>query len=103
MSLFHFGVVKALYEEGLLPKIISGTSAGAIVASCICTTKKSELHKLFKEGGIKFDTILERNANFSYLSKLKRFFTKFSLFEVQDLMDSVRENTGDLTFQEAYD
>ncbi len=37
MGHYHWGVVRALLDENLLPRIISGTSAGAVVASVICT------------------------------------------------------------------
>ena len=37
MGHYHWGVVHALLHEDLLPNIISGTSAGAVVASFICT------------------------------------------------------------------
>lgn len=32
---YHFGVIKALHEQDLLPKIICGSSAGAISASAL--------------------------------------------------------------------
>ena len=35
MAFYHFGVVRALLDADSLPKIISGTSAGAMVASWI--------------------------------------------------------------------
>ena len=31
LTYFHIGVMKALYEQGVLPNIITGTSAGAMV------------------------------------------------------------------------
>jgi len=37
MAVYHLGVIKALYEQDLLPRIISGSSAGSIVAAIICT------------------------------------------------------------------
>lgn len=39
LGMYHLGVVKALYEQDLLPKIIAGTSAGSLVAAFIGTTK----------------------------------------------------------------
>ncbi len=36
---YHFGVIKSLYEEGLLPRIIAGTSIGSIFAAFICYRK----------------------------------------------------------------
>lgn len=31
MGMYHIGVVKALFEEGLLPQVVSGTSAGIFI------------------------------------------------------------------------
>ena len=42
----HMGVVSALQREGLLPRIIAGTSAGSIVAACVCSRKDDELREL---------------------------------------------------------
>lgn len=42
----HFGIVKALLDNDLLPSIISGTSGGGIVASLACTRTDAELKKL---------------------------------------------------------
>ena len=33
----HCGFVKAVYEEGLRPKLLTGSSAGAIVAACLAS------------------------------------------------------------------
>ena len=38
MGMYHLGVVKALYEQNMLPRIICGTSAGSLVASMVCCT-----------------------------------------------------------------
>ncbi|CAH2351062.1 patatin-like phospholipase domain-containing protein [[Candida] railenensis] len=42
----HFGIVKALLDNDLLPSIISGTSGGGIVAALACTRTDAELRKL---------------------------------------------------------
>lgn len=42
----HFGVVRALLDEDLLPRVITGTSAGAIVAALTCTRTDEELRVL---------------------------------------------------------
>lgn len=46
LGVHHFGVIKALHEAHLLPRIISGSSAGALVGSLICTTPDDELDAL---------------------------------------------------------
>ncbi|KAI0677542.1 patatin-domain-containing protein [Trametes maxima] len=43
---YHFGVVKAFLDQGLLPRVISGTSAGGLVAALVCTRTDAELREL---------------------------------------------------------
>ncbi|MCJ1409229.1 hypothetical protein MMC19_003307 [Ptychographa xylographoides] len=43
---YHFGVVKALLDAGLLPDVITGTSGGAIVAALVATRTDDELKRL---------------------------------------------------------
>ena len=42
----HIGVVSTLVQSELLPRIISGSSAGSIVASLCCTRTDDELPEL---------------------------------------------------------
>lgn len=42
----HFGIVKALLDNDLLPSIISGTSGGGLIAALACTRTDEELKKL---------------------------------------------------------
>ena len=42
----HFGVVKAFLDEDLLPRVVSGTSAGGLVAALMCTRTDAELKEL---------------------------------------------------------
>ena len=50
LGMYHLGVMKALHEQGLLPRIIFGSSAGAIVAAFVCTRTEEELTELFRGG-----------------------------------------------------
>jgi len=43
---YHFGVVKAFLEADLLPKVVTGTSAGGLVAALTCTRTDDELREL---------------------------------------------------------
>ncbi|OAX83652.1 hypothetical protein ACJ72_01983 [Emergomyces africanus] len=45
-SYYHFGIVKALLDNDVLPDIISGTSGGALVAALVATRTNDELKKL---------------------------------------------------------
>lgn len=42
----HFGLVKALLDNDLLPRIISGTSGGGLIAALACTRTDDELRRL---------------------------------------------------------
>lgn len=42
----HFGVVKAFLEADLLPRVISGTSAGGLVAALVCCYTDAELRRI---------------------------------------------------------
>lgn len=43
---YHFGVVKALLDQNVLPEIITGTSGGALVAGLVATRTDDELRQL---------------------------------------------------------
>lgn len=43
---YHFGVVRTLLDANLLPNIISGTSAGGLVAALVCTRTNDELKEI---------------------------------------------------------
>lgn len=43
IALYHLGVLKALNEQGLLPRIISGHAVGAMIAALICIHTDEEL------------------------------------------------------------
>jgi hypothetical protein len=42
----HFGVVKAFLDEGLLPRVVTGTSAGGLIAALVGTRTDDELKRL---------------------------------------------------------
>ena len=48
LGIKHFGVVKALWDAELLPDIISGASAGSIVAAICCSVINKEMGDLLE-------------------------------------------------------
>ena len=42
----HVGVVKAFLDAGLLPRVVTGTSAGGLIAALVCTRTDDELKLL---------------------------------------------------------
>ena len=47
MGVYHLGVVDVLRTAGLLPRVVSGASAGSIVASLVCCRSDAELQDVF--------------------------------------------------------
>ena len=43
---FHFGLIKALYENDLFPRIICGSSVGSLMAAAICSCPYKEAGKV---------------------------------------------------------
>ncbi len=93
LGYFHAGVLKALFEEGMLPSIISGSSAGSILASIACTHADSEmLDKLQPELLLMHP---EGRAG-------KRRPRTRPALEAGDLASYLERLIPDLTFAEAY-
>jgi hypothetical protein len=75
----HFGVVKALHEQNLLPRIISASSFGAVVAAVVGTSTVDELSVMFdslcdQDGNI-CDNLREAQQD-RFLSKVGRLLSK---------------------------
>ncbi|CAK7242852.1 MAG: triacylglycerol lipase [Sporothrix thermara] len=138
----HLGVARALFLCGLLPRIITGTGTGALIAALLGTHTDEELPDLLNGVGIDlsaFDAVRKRkeqrqgrqhgdysnNSNNSgdsgsqkgvYSSfsrtfrtrwetlhrRLARFWNEGYFLDVTVLEQCVRDNAGDMTFEEAY-
>ncbi|PNY22502.1 Lipase 4 [Tolypocladium capitatum] len=99
----HVGVLKALFAAQLLPRIISGASAGSIVCAVMCTRTDEEIPALideFPHGNLAvFDA---EDSKLGVLDHVRRLLTEGSWSDIKNLTRVVRDLTGDLTFQEAY-
>jgi NTE family protein len=97
LGFYHLGVVKALMAEKLLPRVISGSSAGAMIAGMLGTHTDTELEYFFDPTNINFEA--EREA--SVFSRM--FFGANSQVDVHDLEKIIARLVPDMTFQEAYE
>ncbi|GAB0495262.1 hypothetical protein MMPV_006561 [Pyropia vietnamensis] len=108
MGLHHLGVAKALLEANLLPRVLSGASAGAIIASILGAFTDAELTAIFAS-----PTLVNprRGTPFAFgffdtatpmTGRLRRFLRTGAIYDVRCLQASLRENLGDTTFAEAY-
>lgn len=115
-GLCHLGVVKALFLRGLLPRIITGTATGALIAALVAIHKEEELPAVLKGDGIDLSAFsakrkdaTDADAGQSYASRwatllrrVRRFYREGYFLDVKVLEECVRANVGDLTFEEAF-
>nr|PUA83611.1 phospholipase, patatin family protein [Toxoplasma gondii TgCATBr9] len=105
LGLHHFGVLEVLLKaraEGrnLLPRVIGGCSAGAVVAAWLCTRTDEEL---LGQGTVEY--LVEHwkalSPN-SWLFRLWNVLTKGYMCDIDVWKASSKKLFGDLTFLEAY-
>ncbi|KAE8145910.1 acyl transferase/acyl hydrolase/lysophospholipase [Aspergillus avenaceus] len=120
-GLCHLGVVKALHLQGLLPRIITGTATGALIAALVGVHTEDELLTFLDSDGIDlsaFDRqrqVRHQSGNSRWLPytvadswlwtlirRIRRYFQKGYFLDAEVLEECVRSNLGDLTFEEAY-
>ncbi|KIH94930.1 TAG lipase [Sporothrix brasiliensis 5110] len=125
----HLGVARALFLRGLLPRILTGTGTGALIAALLGTHTDEELPGVLDGVGIDlsaFEAVAKRKqqrqdaaeaeAESSALPfsaafrtrwetlhrRLRRFWNEGYFLDVTVLEQCVRDNAGDMTFEEAY-
>jgi predicted acylesterase/phospholipase RssA len=93
-GLFHIGVIEELEERGLLPRVVTGSSAGAIMAGILATHTDQELEELLNPDYIDFEWC--------------RIFQPFALMKNKTVLDPkvlkrfIDRNIPPMTFLEAY-
>ena len=94
LGLFHLGVIEELIAEGILPRVISGSSSGSLIAGILATHTDEELAEQVKPEQMNFE-----------------WFRMFGLVELvknegsadQKLLKNfIDSNIIDMTFLEAY-
>lgn len=97
LGFYHLGVVKALLEQDLLPRVISGSSAGSLIAGVLATHSDKQLKKFYEPANVLFEA--EREA--STFSRM--FFGANPQIDVSDLEQLIARMIPNMTFQEAYE
>ncbi|NNC77065.1 MAG: DUF3336 domain-containing protein, partial [Woeseiaceae bacterium] len=92
---FHLGVVKALWEQGILPRVISGSSGGSLVAALVGTRSDNELTSIFDPEYLAME--VEREVG---LMKLLSISSRKRI-PIEDVVAVINRLIPDLTFQEA--
>ncbi|GAB5379745.1 MAG: DUF3336 domain-containing protein [Aliiglaciecola sp.] len=93
LGFFHGGVVKSLSEHDVLPDVVSGASAGSIIASLIATRTNEELCEALEPENI--------HEKFSQW-RLWQGFGRNSLLDSTNLENALIELFDITTFEEAY-
>ncbi|KNE68203.1 hypothetical protein AMAG_12882 [Allomyces macrogynus ATCC 38327] len=101
-GLYHMGVVKALHGQKLLPRIISGSAVGALIAALVCIHTDDELETIFQTNGINLSAFESVGQSGNLRRKITRWLKYGHPLDVKVLEACVRSNVGDLTFDEAY-
>jgi NTE family protein len=97
LGFYHLGVVKSLLENKLLPRVISGSSAGSMVAGVLGTHTDEELEKFYDPSHVHFEA--EREATVFD----RMFFGRNPSLDVHDLQGIIERLIPDMTFQEAHE
>lgn len=92
---FHLGVVKALFEQNLLPSVMSGSSGGAIVGCMLATHSDEELKKFFDPHFLAHEIEAEAGL-LSVVSKLRPRVLPF-----EEIREWINRLIPDQTFQES--
>ncbi len=93
MFFFHIGVLRALLKEGLLPKILSGSSGGAMVASVVGSRRPHEMESALS---------IEHFQTFIRDPGDRRPALNLRKLTLEQRLEVVRELLPDLTFVEAH-
>lgn len=94
LGLFHIGVIDELESQGLLPRVVTGSSAGAIMAGILTTHTDAELEEMLNPEYIDFEWC--------------SVFRPFDLVKGQSVLDQkvlkrfIDRNIPEMTFLEAY-
>lgn len=92
---FHVGVLKALWEQDLIPEVISGSSGGALIAAVAGARRREDIGEMFTSDFLAFEDDVKAIVRNLALGK-KRKIRK------NDLVKIIERIIPDVTFEEAY-
>ncbi|MGB0645617.1 MAG: DUF3336 domain-containing protein [Bradymonadia bacterium] len=96
LGYYHLGVAKALWDQDLLPSVISGSSMGSIIAAAICTRSDAELSDWFNDHS-------KLDVEGLVANPLVRWSRERSIFKQDALRKALENNIADDTFLSSYE
>jgi TAG lipase/steryl ester hydrolase/phospholipase A2/LPA acyltransferase len=94
LGLFHLGVIKALWERGLLPQVITGSSVGAVIAAILGAHTDEEIPMMLDPGR-------HNMKAWRWLGVMSGLMGK-GFMDIRQLESVLRSNVGEYTFLESY-
>jgi len=94
LGLFHMGVIEELIAEGILPRVITGSSAGSLIAAILATHTDEEFTKLIRQDQINF--------KWFRMFGLAELIHKEGAADQKLLKKFIASTILDITFMEAY-
>lgn len=93
LGYFHLGVVVALAEQNLLPRVISGSSAGSLMAAIVGSRTPDELKKTLERPSL--DAMIRVQDDHVQPGRLRRMNTG-------EVIGQIERMVPDVTFEEAF-
>lgn len=102
MGYYSIGVSKALHELNLLPNVITGTSAGSLIAAIICTRTDQELKDEVFNIDLQKRLTLITDSGGDWTAIINRYWKTGAMFDPNNAIPGLTWASKDLTFLEAY-
>ena len=101
MGKYHHGIIKALSEEDLIPRIICGSSAGSIFVACLSTLKIKEIDICNTHEFVHTRQLIGWNED-SIFKTIQKFLQGKPVASMEMYKNFVRGFTKDLTFLDVF-
>ena len=102
MGKYHHGIIKALHEDDLLPRIICGSSAGSIFVACLSTLKIDEIDTCNTHEFVYTQDLIGWNDD-TLLKNFLKIVDGKPVASMEMYKSFVRGKTKDLTFLDVYE
>jgi TAG lipase/steryl ester hydrolase/phospholipase A2/LPA acyltransferase len=94
LGMFHLGVIKELQAEGIMPRVITGSSAGAVIACMVGSHTDEELEELLVPSRMEFE--------WARMFGITDMIKGSGVMDQSLLKKSIDRNIPEMTFLEAY-
>lgn len=105
LGMKHIGVVKTLWEAELLPDVISGASAGSIVAAIVGTSTDEHMYQVLERFPHSDLAVFDPpgTTSMGWLSqRVRTFLQSGAFFKMDNIKRVMKTWLGDITFREAH-